>query len=217
VAFPETPGPEESSVTPPPPTPEQAAEFTPPAPPPSPPPSLLPATAVSVVPARRTPTGASAAVRPVEATKAPAPAPASASTSVPAAPASASASVPAAHQGGLWSPGAALAELVSELRTEDARRLSGPEADAAPAAKAAQVVSEQRASRERLALMSASEEPTSPVPAVTGRPQKAAVAATSRPARPKEAPVDRWLRRGLVLVVFFAVGMVGALLLLRAF
>jgi eukaryotic-like serine/threonine-protein kinase len=118
------------------------------------------------------------------------------------------------HRGGLWSPGAALAELVSELRTEDARRLSGNGGDAAPTAKAAQVVTEQRASRERLALMSASEEPTAPAPAVAAR------AHTTAPAPlkplPSELSRDFWLRVGLVLTVFFVVGMLGAVLLFRA-
>jgi len=122
---------------------------------------------------------------------------------------------PGAHRGGLWSPGAALAELVSELRTEDARRLSETEGDAAPAAKAAQVVTEQRASRERLALMSASEEPTAPAPAppVAARPRKAAPA--NLPKLPSEKARDRWLRVGLGLSVCFAVGMVLAAVLLH--
>jgi eukaryotic-like serine/threonine-protein kinase len=119
-----------------------------------------------------------------------------------------------AHQGGLWSPGAALAELVSELRTEDAQRLSETEGDAAPAAKAALVVSEQRASRERLALMSASEEPTAPAPSVSGRPRKAASSPLPAPLS-SEQTRDRWLRRGLILAAFFAVGMAGAALLAR--
>jgi hypothetical protein len=104
---------------------------------------------------------------------------------------------------------------VSELRTEDARRLSETEGDAAPAAKAAQVVTEQRASRERLALMSASEEPTAPAPAppVAARPRKAAPA--NLPKLPSEKARDRWLRVGLGLSVCFAVGMVLAAVLLH--
>jgi eukaryotic-like serine/threonine-protein kinase len=122
----------------------------------------------------------------------------------------------AAHEGGLWSPGAALAELVSEMRSEDARRLPGTEGDAAPAAKAAQVVTEQRASRERLALMSAGEEPTAPAPSVSGRPRK--TASTPVVAAPASlAPRDKWLRLGLLLAVFFAVGMAAAALVFRAF
>jgi serine/threonine protein kinase len=119
------------------------------------------------------------------------------------------------HRGGLWSPGAALAELVSELRTEDARRLSGTEGDAAPAAKAAQVVTEQRASRERLALMSASEEPTVPVMAVSGRHHKPVPAPPSAVVLSGQAR-DRWLRRGLLLTLCFVVGMVVAVLVARA-
>jgi eukaryotic-like serine/threonine-protein kinase len=165
------------------------------------------------------------AVRPVPAPPPIAPSPlgsTSTSTSLravvaPSAAAQASAAEPPAsgHRGGLWSPGAALAELVSELRTEDARHLSGNGGDAAPAAKAAQVVTEQRASRERLALMSAAEEPTAPAPAVVSR------AHTTAPAPlkplPSELSRDRWLRWGLVLTLFFVVGMLGAVLLLRAF
>jgi len=143
------------------------------------------------------------------------PVPAIAPESTVARPKPVPASPEGAHQGGLWSPGAALAELVSEMRTEDARRLSSNDGDTAPAAKAAQVVSEQRASRERLALMSASEEPTAPTPSVFGRPRK--TAATPVVSPPLVPTRDQWLRWGLVLAVFFAVGMVGAALLLRAF
>ncbi len=93
------------------------------------------------------------------------------------------------HQGGTWSPGAALAEVVSEMRAEDARRLAASESEAAPPASAAPAVTtEHRASRERLALMSASEEPTSPTPAVSGRPRKL-------PAPPPPAPAKRHLKQ----------------------
>jgi eukaryotic-like serine/threonine-protein kinase len=135
----------------------------------------------------------------------------------PPAPAAAAAAVERGHQGGVWSPGAALAELVSELRAEDAQSLVAAEADAAPAAKAAQAVTEQRASRERLALMSASEEPTLQMPAVSGRPRKVALeqaAASPAPQGPK------FWQRTLVqyagaAVVVFLVGVLAAVLLLK--
>jgi serine/threonine protein kinase len=120
---------------------------------------------------------------------------------------------PSAHLGGQWSPGAALAELVSEVRSEDAQRLSEPEGEAASAAKAAEVVSEQRASRERLALMSASDAPTVPVASVSGRPQKVRPASLPEPVRAPKLSKDRMLRWGLVFVVLFFAGVVGALLL----
>jgi eukaryotic-like serine/threonine-protein kinase len=125
-------------------------------------------------------------------------------------------SAPAAlgHQGGLWSPGAALAELVSELRTEDARRLEA-DGEAASTARAAETATEQRASRERLALMSASDEPTVQLASVSGRPHKARPARALPPVRASAFPVERLLRWGLVLVVVFFIGVVGALLLLR--
>jgi hypothetical protein len=200
VALPEVPSPVESVASAPVAPPEVPAEIPP---------------AVRAMPAAPTVTVApraperSAAVVPVL------PVPAIAPESTVARPKPVPASPEGAHQGGLWSPGAALAELVSEMRTEDARRLSSNDGDTAPAAKAAQVVSEQRASRERLALMSASEEPTAPTPSVSGRPRKtAATPVVSPPLAPTR---DQWLRWGLVLAVFFAVGMVGAALLLRAF
>ena len=118
------------------------------------------------------------------------------------------------HQGGLWSPGAALAELVSEVRTEDARRLAEAEGDAGSAARAAEAATEQRASRERLALMSASDEPTVPVPSVSGRHLKARPAPPPLPPEGRgELSVDRLLRWGLVGVVVFFIGVEGALLL----
>jgi serine/threonine protein kinase len=165
---------------------------------PAPPPIATP-----VVPQRQGPTPTPLSVRPLE------PPPSNLQPPGKEAPV-------AGHRGGLWSPGAALAELVSELRTEDARRLSESEGDAAPAAKAAQVVTEQRASRERLALMSAGEEPTAPAPAVPGRQRKPAPSPAPANGLSRDAARDRWLRRGLVLTVFFVVGMVSALLLLRA-
>ncbi len=121
------------------------------------------------------------------------------------------------HQGGVWSPGAALAELVSEMRAEDAQCLAAVEADAAPAANAAQAVSEQRASRERLALMSATEEPTVPVPSVSDRPRKVPLSPT--PARPAPS-VPKFWRLKLVqyagaAVAVFLVGMLAAVLLLK--
>jgi serine/threonine protein kinase len=117
--------------------------------------------------------------------------------------------------GGQWSPGAALAELVSEMRTEDAQRLREPGAEAASAAKAAEVVSEQRASRERLALMSASDAPTVPVASVSGRPQKVRPAPLPEPVRAPKLSTGRMLRWGLVFVVLFLTGVVGALLLVN--
>jgi len=120
------------------------------------------------------------------------------------------------HQGGLWSPGAALAELVSEIQAEEARASSGG-VEASPEAELAARVAEHRVARERLALMSASEEPTAPSLAVGSPP---------RPLRVRPAPVsaptplsghERWIGRALIwMVAFFVVGMLGALFLLRA-
>jgi eukaryotic-like serine/threonine-protein kinase len=120
---------------------------------------------------------------------------------------------PGAHQGGQWSPGAALAELVSEVRSEDAMRLSEPEGEAASAAKAAEVVSEQRASRERLALMSASDPPTVPVASVSGRPKKARPVPTPKPVSAPKLSVRLMVRWGLVFAVLFLTGVAGAILL----
>ncbi len=131
------------------------------------------------------------------------------------APPSISAPASLGHQGGQWSPGAALAELVSELRTEDARRLAEADGEAASTARAAEAATEQRASRERLALMSASEEPTVQLPSVTGRPRKARPAPALPPVRAPAFPVERLLRWGLVVVVVFFIGVVAELLLLR--
>ena len=121
-----------------------------------------------------------------------------------------------AHQGGLWSPGAALAEVVSEVQAEDARRMV---ADASPPASelAARAVAEQRTARERLALMSASEEPTAPVPSVSspGRPRKTRPAPQPPAAEPWFGR-DRWLRWALLGAVFFVLGMIGAVAILRA-
>lgn len=114
-----------------------------------------------------------------------------------------------AHQGGVWSPGAALAELVSEMRAEDARRLTAGEADLAPAAKAAQTVTDQRASRERLALMSASEEPTVPVPAVSGRRKVPVAPEVARPAQPAVKFWQSW--RVLLAAVVLAGLLIGGL------
>ncbi len=121
------------------------------------------------------------------------------------------------HQGGVWSPGAALAELVSEMRAEDAQRMAAVETDAAPAASAAQAVTEQRASRERLALMSATEEPTVPVPSVSGRPRK--VPLSPAPARPAPRGPKFWELRLVqyagAAVAVFLVGVLAAVLLLK--
>jgi serine/threonine protein kinase len=199
VALPETPVVVEPALAPPPVAlPELRPEIPPPVRSVAMPPTVA---AAPRSPERLAPMTPPLSVRPVE------PPPAVALAQAAPAPST------TAHQGGLWSPGAALAELVSELRNEDAHRLSGTESDAAPAAKAAQVVSEQRASRERLALMSASDEPTAPAPAVSGRPRKEPP--SPLPARRLELSRDRWLRWGLILTAFFAVGMVGAALLAR--
>jgi hypothetical protein len=99
------------------------------------------------------------------------------------------------------------------MRTEDARRLAETHGDAASSARAAEVVDEQRAARERLALMSASDEPTAPTPAVSGRPRKAAKAPS--PTLALALPVDRLLRWGFALIAVFFVGVAGALLLAR--
>jgi serine/threonine protein kinase len=120
---------------------------------------------------------------------------------------------PTAHVGGLWSPGAALAELVSELRAESARDASA--GDAGPFQElAARAVAEQRVARERLALMSATDAPTVPVRAVSTPPRRA--------PRPQVAPVrvgemsrDRWLRWGLLIAVCFVLGILGGVLLFR--
>jgi eukaryotic-like serine/threonine-protein kinase len=117
------------------------------------------------------------------------------------------------HQGGQWSPGAALAELVSELRTEDARRLAEADGEAASVARAAEAATEQRASRERLALMSASDEPTVPVASVSGRPHKPRPAPRPLPTHRMEFPVDRLLRWGLLGVVVFFIGVAGMLII----
>ena len=77
------------------------------------------------------------------------------------------------------------------------------------------MVTEQRASRERLALMSASEEPTVPVMAVSGRHHKPVPAPPSAVVLSGQAR-DRWLRRGLLLTLCFVVGMVVAVLVARA-
>ncbi|MGO9767655.1 MAG: serine/threonine-protein kinase [Myxococcaceae bacterium] len=121
------------------------------------------------------------------------------------------------HRGGMWSPGAALAELVSEVRAEEAGRLAAPESDAAPAAKAAQAVTEQRASRERLALMSAAEEPTAPAPAVSGRPRRVVAAPQATPVQPpRQRP---WQKRrfqfAAVVALAFLIGGLAAALLSR--
>jgi eukaryotic-like serine/threonine-protein kinase len=134
---------------------------------------------------------------------------------VEAPPSSSAAPAALGHQGGLWSPGAALAELVSELRTEDARRLAEADGEAASTARAAETATEQRASRERLALMSASDEPTVQMASVSGRHRKPLPAPPPPPVRHLELSVDRLLRWGLVGVVVFFIGVVGALLLLR--
>jgi hypothetical protein len=118
------------------------------------------------------------------------------------------------HQGGLWSPGAALAELVSEVRAEDARGAGSAEADAVPAEKVAQAASEQRASRERLALMSASEEPTVQRPAVPPRPKK--VRPASPPVGAEKTLVDKVLLLTLVAVFVISLGLVAAVLLARS-
>ncbi|MGO9830141.1 MAG: serine/threonine-protein kinase [Myxococcaceae bacterium] len=117
------------------------------------------------------------------------------------------------HRGGMWSPGAALAELVSEVRAEEAGLLAAA-SDAAPAAKAAQAVTEQRASRERLALMSAAEEPTAPAPAVSGRPRRAAVAPTApvQPPKPKPWQQKRFQFAAVVALAFLIGGLAAALL-----
>jgi serine/threonine protein kinase len=165
-------------------------------------PAPSPVAAAPIPPKRQGPTPTPLSVRPLE------PPPSNLQPPSKEAPAG-------GHLGGLWSPGAALAELVSELRTEDARRLSESEGDAAPTAKAAQVVTEQRASRERLALMSASEEPTAPAPAVAGRQSKPSPAAAPAGVRSRDMARDRWLRRSLMWTLFFVVGMLSALLLYR--
>ncbi len=180
--------------------PESPSNVAPLAPPPVAPPE--PRAAVPPPPAVR-PLPTPAPLRPVEAP--------------PPAPAAAAPPVERGHQGGVWSPGAALAELVSELRAEDAHSLATAEADAAPAAKAAQAVTEQRASRERLALMSASDEPTLQMPAVSGRPRKVPLA--QAPAGPAPQGLKFW-QRTLVqyagaAVVVFLVGVLAAVLLLK--
>ena len=126
-------------------------------------------------------------------------------------------SAPAAlgHQGGLWSPGAALAELVSELRTEDARRLAEADGEAATTARAAETATEHRASRERLALMSASDEPTVQLTSVSGRPHTPRPARALPSVRASAFPVDKMLRWGLIFAVLFGIGMVCELLLWR--
>jgi eukaryotic-like serine/threonine-protein kinase len=135
--------------------------------------------------------------------------------SVEAAPLASAAPAGLGHQHGQWSPGAALAELVSELRTEDARRLAEADGEAASTARAAEAATEQRASRERLALMSASDEPTVQMASVSGRPRKPLPAPVPPPIRPLDMSVERLLRWGLVGVVVFFIGVVGALVLLR--
>ena len=123
-----------------------------------------------------------------------------------------------AHRGGLWSPGAALAELVSEIQSEEARQLAASDGSAASSAAeaVARAVAEQRPARERLALMSATDEPTAPAPAVSGRPRKVAPAPVPVRARARELQRDLWLKRALLLAVVFAIGMLGAVLLARA-
>jgi hypothetical protein len=64
--------------------------------------------------------------------------------------------------------------------------------------------SEQRASRERLALLSATEEPTVPTPAVSGRPRK--VPAAPLPAKRTTAPF--WQRRRVQLAAALALALV---------
>ena len=92
-------------------------------------------------------------------------------------------------------------------------RLSEPEGEAASAAKAAEVVSEQRASRERLALMSASDPPTVPVASVSGRPKKARPVPTPKRVSAPKLSVRLMVRWGLVFAVLFLTGVAGAILL----
>jgi hypothetical protein len=185
-----------------------AAARTQPPPPIRPVPTPPPAFAPRVAERTRTPLG-TPSVAPLAAVAPPA-------TPLAAVPEAPIAAPPAgAHQGGLWSPGAALAELVSEIQAEDARRTPEAGGGAVPAAElAARAVAEQRPARERLALMSASEDPTAPVPSVSGRPRRSAPAAVARPWLRGQR--DRYLRWGLLLAVFFAVGMFGAVMLSRA-
>ena len=108
-----------------------------------------------------------------------------------------------------------LAELVSELRTEDARRLAEADGEAASTARAAEAATEQRASRERLALMSASDEPTVQLPSVSGAPGSPVPRRRYRRFGASAFPVEKLLRWGLVGVVVFFIGVVAELLLLR--
>jgi eukaryotic-like serine/threonine-protein kinase len=121
-----------------------------------------------------------------------------------------------AHEGGLWSPGAALAELVSEVRAESARQPPTDDATATPVQElAARAVAEQRGARERLALMSATDAPTVPVSSVSSPPRRVPHPRVV-PVRWSALPRDRWLRLGLVIAIFFVIGIIGGVLLLRA-